>query len=119
MRRLKCCVSLFLLVCLGLAALLREPRGTAQAAQEIQFNRDIRPLLSDRCFYCHGADEKNRKAGLRLDTFEGATKDRGGYRAITPGKPDESELMKRVLAREAGEVMPPPRAKKPAVTTEE
>jgi Protein of unknown function (DUF1553)/Protein of unknown function (DUF1549)/Planctomycete cytochrome C len=58
-------------------------------------------------------------AGLRLDTFEGATKDRGGYRAITPGKPDESELLRRVTAQNAGEVMPPPRAKKPAVTPQE
>jgi hypothetical protein len=89
------------------------------AAQEVQFNRDIRPLLSDRCFYCHGPDEKNRKAGLRLDTFEGATKDRGGYRAVTPGKPDESELLRRVTAQDVNEAMPPQSAKKPAVTPQE
>src|SRR4029079_13351859 len=82
-------------------------------------NRDIRPLLSNRCFYCHGPDEKNRKAGLRLDTFEGATKDRGGYRAISPGKPDESELLRRVSSHEPFEVMPPPQAKKPAVNAQE
>ncbi|MEK7834378.1 MAG: PSD1 and planctomycete cytochrome C domain-containing protein, partial [Acidobacteriota bacterium] len=90
-----------------------------KAAQDVQFNRDIRPIFSDRCFYCHGPDEKNRKAGLRLDTFEGATKDRGGYRAITPGKPDESELLKRVTSHEAGVMMPPASAKKPAVTAAE
>ncbi|MBS1790361.1 MAG: PSD1 domain-containing protein [Acidobacteria bacterium] len=95
-----------------------EPPLTA-AAQEVQFNRDIRPLLSDRCFYCHGPDERNRKAGLRLDTFEGATKDRGGYRAITPGKPDESELLRRVTSHDAGEMMPPPSAKKAPITAEE
>jgi hypothetical protein len=118
MRRLKCCVSI-LLFALLIGAALRAPRLTEASAQQIQFNRDIRPILSDRCFYCHGPDEKNRKGGLRLDTFEGATKDRGGYRAIAPGKPEESELLKRVTAENAGEVMPPPRAKKPAVTPEE
>ncbi len=100
-------------------ALWTAPHLTVAAAQDVQFNRDIRPILSDRCFYCHGPDEKNRKAGLRLDTFEGATKDRGGYRAITPGQPDDSELIRRVTSHEAGEVMPPPSAKKPAVTPEE
>jgi hypothetical protein len=118
MRRLKLCVSLLLLAAVVCAA-GRAPRLTVAAAQDVQFNRDIRPLLSDRCFYCHGPDEKNRKAGLRLDTFEGATKDRGGSRAIVPGKPDESELLRRVLAQDASEVMPPPRAKKPAVTPRE
>ncbi|MGH9843415.1 MAG: PSD1 and planctomycete cytochrome C domain-containing protein [Blastocatellia bacterium] len=118
MRRLKLCVSLLLLASAVFVA-LPAPRLTAVAAQDVQFNRDIRPLLSNRCFYCHGPDEKNRKAGLRLDTFEGATKDRGGYKALSPGKPDESELLKRVTAQDAGEVMPPPRAKKPAVTAQE
>ncbi|HKQ74529.1 MAG TPA: DUF1549 domain-containing protein, partial [Blastocatellia bacterium] len=118
MRRLKLCVSLLLLA-VAVCAAWFAPRPIVTAAQEVQFNRDIRPLLSDRCFYCHGPDEKNRKAGLRLDTFEGATKDRGGYRAIAPGKPDESELLRRVTAHDAGEVMPPPRAKKPAVTPQE
>jgi hypothetical protein len=118
MRRLKLCVSLPLLA--FLAYLAWPPRGSAVRAQQgIQFNRDIRPLLSDRCFYCHGPDEKNRKAGLRLDTFEGATKDRGGYRAITPGKPDESELLRRVTAHDPNEAMPPPSAKKTAVTAQE
>ncbi len=118
MRRLKLYVSL-LLIAFVVCAAWHAPRLTSVAAQEVQFNRDIRPLLSNRCFYCHGPDEKNRKAGLRLDTFEGATKDRGGYRAIAPGKPDESELLRRVTAQEASEVMPPPRAKKPAVTPQE
>ncbi len=118
MKRLKLCVSLLLLV-VAICAAWPAPHLTVAAAQDVQFNRDIRPLLSDRCFYCHGPDEKRRKAGLRLDTFEGATKDRGGYRAIAPGKPDESELLRRVMAHDAGEVMPPPRAKKPAVTPQE
>jgi hypothetical protein len=118
MKRVKLCVSL-LLGCTALVALWRVPQGTVAAAQEVQFNRDIRPILSDRCFYCHGPDEKNRKAGLRLDTFEGATKDRGGYRAIAPGKPDDSELIRRVTSHEPGEMMPPPAAKKAPLTEAE
>ncbi len=118
MKRLKLCASLlFGFTVIG--ALWSAPRLTVAAAQDVQFNRDIRPILSDRCFYCHGPDEKNRKAGLRLDTFEGATKDRGGYRAITPGQPDGSELLRRVTSHEPGEVMPPPSAKKAPVIAEE
>jgi mono/diheme cytochrome c family protein len=86
---------------------------------EVRFNRDIRPILSDRCFSCHGPDEKNRKAGLRLDTFDGATKDRGGYRVIAPGRPQESELLRRVTSQEAMEVMPPPTAKRLPITPAE
>ncbi len=115
MKTLKICLSLSLLILTVVSVRFRP----ATAAQEIQFNRDIRPLLSDRCFYCHGPDEKNRKAGLRLDTFEGATKDRGGYRAITPGKPDESELIRRVTSHETYEMMPPPAAKKTPISPEE
>jgi hypothetical protein len=118
MRQLKLHVSL-LFGALAICAAWPVPRSIVTAEQVVQFNRDIRPLLSDRCFYCHGPDEKNRQAGLRLDTFEGATKDRGGYQAIAPGKPDESELIKRVTAHDASEVMPPLRAKKPAITPQE
>ena len=118
MKKLKLFVSLLLgFAVLGL--LWSASRLTVAAAQDVQFNRDIRPLLSGSCFYCHGPDEKNRKAGLRLDTFEGATKDRGGYLAITPGKPDESELLRRVTSHEAGEMMPPPSAKKAPITPAE
>src|SRR5690606_29753957 len=74
----------------------------------VDFNRDIRPILSGRCFTCHGPDEAERKAELRLDSFEDATADRGGYAAIVPRNPDASELIYRVESEDEFEVMPPP-----------
>jgi hypothetical protein len=71
------------------------------------FNRDVRPILSNHCFACHGPDEKAVKAGLRLDTREGAVES-----AVVPGKPAESDLLKRVTATDPGEVMPPPKTGK-------
>lgn len=78
-----------------------------QAAGRLQFNRDVRPILSDKCFHCHGPDGKNQKADLRLDVREAAIKD--GH--ITPGRPEVSMIMERVLSEEADEVMPPPKSK--------
>ncbi|MCH7226793.1 PSD1 and planctomycete cytochrome C domain-containing protein [Haloferula sp. A504] len=80
----------------------------ASAAEPVQFNRDIRPILSDRCFACHGPDEAAREADLRLDLEEAAKIDLGGYRAIVPGKPDQSELVRRIESTDEDEVMPPP-----------
>jgi len=78
------------------------------AEEKIDFNRQIRPLLSNRCFACHGPDEEKREADLRLDTREGALMDLGGYAAITPGKADESELFHRItLAADHDDLMPP------------
>jgi len=81
------------------------PEGNAP----IDFHRDIRPILSDRCFYCHGPDETHREAGLRLDDEAKAKAARKRGRVIVPGKPEESLLIKRILSADAGEVMPPPR----------
>ena len=78
------------------------------AAEKPSFNRDIRPILSDRCYACHGPDEKKRKADLRLDTHDGALADLGGYQAIIPGQPDKSELIARILSDDVDEMMPPP-----------
>ena len=79
----------------------------------VRFNDHIRPILSDNCFACHGPDEKNRKAKFRLDTREGMIADLGGYAAVVPGKPDASELLKRIASHDPDEVMPPPKSKKP------
>jgi len=78
------------------------------ASEPIHFNRDIRPILSETCFHCHGPDEHGRKAGLRLDSREGATSDLGGAVAIAPGKPDESEAWWRIISEDEDELMPPP-----------
>ncbi|MEQ1858712.1 MAG: DUF1553 domain-containing protein [Chthoniobacteraceae bacterium] len=93
--------------------------ATLRGADTVEFNRDIRPLLSDRCFYCHGPDEKKREAKLRLDTRDGATADLGGYAAIVPASPEKSELLARVTSHDRDEVMPPPKAKKSRFTAEE
>lgn len=82
------------------------------SAPALTFNDDVRPILSDRCFACHGPDLQNQKGDLRLDNFEGAIKDG----AIVPGKPDESELMLRVMSHDPDEHMPPPEAKLPRLT---
>ena len=91
----------------------------AGAAEKVSFNRDIRPILSDKCFHCHGPDEKERKAKLRLDLRDAALKGgENGPVAIVPGKPDESDVLVRVLSRDKDEVMPPPKMHKSVSTAE-
>src|SRR6476659_9872369 len=83
------------------------------AQSKIDFNRDIRPILSENCFVCHGPDEGQRKAKLRLDTRDGAlAKLRNGGHAIVPGKRGESSLVQRILAEDASQRMPPPKSNK-------
>ena len=91
----------------------------AAMAGEVSFNRDIRPLLSDICYYCHGFDEKHREAGLRLDVRESALADNDGVRAIVPGDPGKSELWLRIISEDEDEVMPPPKAHKKPFTREQ
>lgn len=80
----------------------------------VDFGRDVRPILSNACFTCHGPDEATRQSGLRLDTAEGATALlRSGYHAIVPGNPEASELLARVTSAKPGDQMPPPDAGKP------
>ena len=76
---------------------------------EIDFNRDIRPILSNNCLACHGPDEKERKAKLRLATRDGATADNDGIRAVVAGNIDASELIYRISADDPDDLMPPPK----------
>ena len=76
--------------------------------REMDYNRDIRPILSENCFACHGFDEKSRQADLRLDIVESAYTDRKGTIAIVPGQLAKSEVWRRVMSDDADEVMPPP-----------
>ncbi len=86
---------------------------TAPAAP-VSFNRDIRPLMSNTCFHCHGPDASHRKAKLRLDVREEALKPgKSGALPIVPGKPDESEILKRIFSTDEDELMPPPEEHKP------
>jgi mono/diheme cytochrome c family protein len=82
--------------------------GAFGASGMVQYNRDIRPILNDNCFACHGPDEKKRAAELRLDIREAAL----NKQAIVPGKPDESSIIKRILSTDENEVMPPPTSHK-------
>lgn len=82
-------------------------------AEELSYNRDIRPILTETCFACHGADSAARKANLRLDSFEAATAERKDSKpAIVAGKPDESEAIRRVLTTDKEDIMPPVKSKK-------
>jgi len=101
----------------AVGALLLPLGGAVQAAPtandpptDVQFNRDVRPVLSDKCFACHGFDAKKRKAKLRLDVAEGdlgAFADRENGPAITPGSLDKSQLWARINSKDPDEVMPP------------
>ena len=86
----------------------RESALAASPKATVQFNRDIRPILSDKCFYCHGPDKHHRKGKLRLDIREEAL----AREAFVPGKPDASELVRRIFTTDADDVMPPADAHK-------
>ena len=94
------------------------PVSARAAERPIDFNRDIRPILSENCFACHGFDEKARKAELRLDVAESAYAERDGGFAIKPGDLEASELWQRVATDDPALVMPPPKGHAP-LTAEE
>jgi len=99
----------------GAAALSnsRSPRGGEASGihvvvpSKISFNHHVRPILSENCSFCHGTDENERKADLRLDTYEGAIADLGGYAAIVPGDHEASELWNRIQTEDPDDLMPP------------
>jgi len=84
----------------------------ASAAETVSFNQHVRPIFADKCFACHGLDAKKRKAGLRLDTEEGAYKEKDGTRAIMPGDLAKSDAWTRILSKDPEQVMPPPETHK-------
>lgn len=87
--------------------------GGVAMAEPLQFNRDIRPILSEHCFSCHGFDEKHRKGDLRLDLASHAYGEgKSGLKAIIPGKPEESELWRRLTTDDEDDQMPPRKQKK-------
>ncbi len=88
--------------CLGSAAVLLA--SSQSRADDIDFSRDIRPILSDKCFFCHGPDAKHREADLRLDVRESALE------LVKPGQSAESELIRRIRSDDPDEMMPPPKS---------
>lgn len=94
--------------CLWAIAALMACAPNHVVAGEIDFNRDIRPILSNNCFRCHGPDDAHREADLRLDTFAGATAEIASGKAIVPHRPEESVLVSRILSTDRDEQMPPP-----------
>ncbi|MAD24014.1 MAG: hypothetical protein CMO44_07565 [Verrucomicrobiales bacterium] len=109
-----------LCICIVVAGLffVRGNCFTAGILKTIEFNRDIRPILSDKCFSCHGPDANHRKADLRFDILQGGLVDLGGYAAIVPGEPEQSELIKRIHTSKSNELMPPPKSGKQLTATE-
>lgn len=111
--------TLFRLMLVAALGLLTAAGVKGQGGGPVQFDRDIRPILSDHCFACHGPDGAKRKGGLRLDTREGvlgSAKD--GGQVVVPGQPAQSVLIRRIAPADALEVMPPPRSGKPLTTAQ-
>src|SRR5438477_9602267 len=101
----RACSALLLCVSLNLNGRAAAP-GTA--TRKVDFNRDIRPILSENCYKCHGPDDEARKAKLRFDVRADALKPaKSGKIAIVPGAPEKSELLARITAEDEDERMPP------------
>ena len=102
------CTAAVLLTVFGVA-----PRASAEASSRVEFNRDVRPVLAEYCFHCHGPDPGTRKANLRLDTEAGFfAKAESGESPIVKGNPEGSPLYKRLVTRDKDELMPPPKSHK-------
>ena len=101
------CVQPFLLV-IGLNIL-----SFSFSFGKVDFNAVIRPILSDKCYKCHGPDAKKQKSDFRLDSFEEATKEHDGFVGLTPGNLEDSEIHWRIRSEDPIDVMPPPESKMP------
>jgi hypothetical protein len=101
-RRSDCAVWLWVLVCVAFCA------SRALAADRVDYDRQILPILSDNCYKCHGPDEGARKAHLRLDTKEGAFRQKNGKTILVAGHSDQSELIRRITSTDPDQHMPPP-----------
>lgn len=98
-------LSAVLWTCILMSAV--NPAAAGDLPEVVEFNRDIRPILSDNCFYCHGPDKNKRQADLRLDTEAGLLGTAGGAGPVLPGKPDDSPLLQRILTSDPETHMPP------------
>src|SRR5438105_14108146 len=103
-------LAVALLTC-GLVGLWPAP---ARAAGDVAYNRDVRPILAENCFACHGPDSAARKADLRLDRRDDAVQ----AEAFVPGKPDESALIERIFATNPAQAMPPAKSLKKLTPTQ-
>lgn len=114
-------VAIISLICTWLSGLILGSSaaiGDEPLPVQLSFNRDIRPILADKCFHCHGPDAATRKADLRLDEEQSARADRDGTIALVPGKPDQSELILRIFSSDDAERMPPPASERQLSATE-
>ena len=114
-RKLLCC-GLMLLLGVGRYCSRRlGGRATSSShCSRADFNRDVRPILSQHCFKCHGPDDKTREAELRFDIREAALAETGsGVKPIVPGNPEQSELIRRIETHDSELLMPPAAANKP------
>src|SRR5262249_10275157 len=100
---------------IGLWCALALAPAVARAERKLEYNRDIRPILSENCFLCHGPDKGTRKAGLRPDRREVAVDELG---VIVPGQPEESELVFRITSDDPTELMPQPKSTKTLTVAE-
>src|SRR5437763_482426 len=99
-------------IALGVLLVGQPAAGQGAGGAKLSFDRDIRPILSENCYACHGPDAKKRKADLRLDRKDDAFRDRDGSAVIVPGDVEASELVERIRSDDPDEVMPPRKSRK-------
>src|SRR5439155_6391838 len=105
-------------ICVSIASALVAALSVS-AADKVDFQREIRPILADKCFACHGRDAEHREGGLRLDLRDAALQGgETGEPAIVPTRPEKSELVRRVFSADEAERMPPPKSKKELTSAE-